>query len=107
MKKQPTLNERLASWKEVDIDGSVAYQTSMGEVISGGHQVILCQVAGAKPQRVILLEDENRGGRITLLNLTTMKERETWAIARNTCAEELRFDLRQIALDGAKILQTA
>lgn len=97
--KQPTgLIERLSTWKEIDINGRVSYQTTPGE-----NGMIHCHVDGSPMQRVCLISDI-KTGRISIWNVDAKIERATWRNVNNTCAEELRFDLRQIALDGAKAL---
>lgn len=98
--KEPGVIEKLANWKEIDINQRVVYSTYLGL-----HGIILCHVIDAPIQRVLLVDDESNGGRITLLNLDAHIERRTWKYSNNVCAEELRFDLKQIALDGAEKLK--
>lgn len=87
----PTFYEKLTSQRHLGLDGLETYSTHPGP---GG--LIICRRPGSLDTRILLVADGDTG-RITLYNLDTKQERQTFRFAQNCCAEELHKEIELLS----------
>ena len=82
--------DKLTSVRHLDEQGRETYSTHKGK-----DGEIICRRPGKPDQRILIYANED--GKMSICNLTTRENRETFRYAQNTCAEEWHKDVELIS----------